>query len=106
MHIIGHASLRTYQFLRAPSSFQYYKSLEDSLGKTDLNKNSTTIIPSYFSLVLYSFALNRGGMDSMLERFIARPFLMVFKFADIIEKKWLLILNGTQKVTSSDGVTK
>jgi len=106
IHIIGHASLRTYQFLRAPSSFQYYKSLENSLGKTDLNKNSTTIMPNYLSLAIYSFALNRGGMDDMLERFIITPFLLIFKLADIIEKNWLMLLTGPQKAASKDGVTK
>jgi len=99
IHIIGHASLRTYQFLRAPSSFAYYKSLEESLGRTDLNKHSPKgrmANTGPLSLAIYSFALNRGGMDSMLEKFITKPFVQMFKLADIFEKKWGSILAGTE----------
>ena len=99
IHIIGHASLRTYQFLRAPSSFAYYKSLEESLGRTDLNKyapKGSVAQTGPLSLAIYSFALNRGGMDSMLEKFITKPFVQVFKLADIFEKKWGSILAGTE----------
>ena len=99
IHIIGHASLRTYQFLRAPSSFAYYKSLEESLGRTDLNKytpKGKMAQTGPLSLAIYSFALNRGGMDSMLEKFITKPFVQMFKLADIFEKKWGSILAGTE----------
>jgi len=97
IHIIGHASLRTYQFLRAPSSFAYYKSLEESLGRTDLNKyapKGRSAQTGPLSLAIYSFALNRGGMDSMLEKFITKPFVQMFKLADIFEKKWGSMLAG------------
>lgn len=97
IHIIGHASLRTYQFLRAPSSFAYYKSLEESLGRTDLNRHTLkggSAPTGTLSLALYSFALNRGGTDSMLEKFITKPFVQMFKLADIFEKKWGSMLAG------------
>jgi NAD(P)H-quinone oxidoreductase subunit 5 len=97
IHIIGHASLRTYQFLRAPSSFAYYKSLEESLGRTDLNRytpKGRSAQTGPLSLAIYCFALNRGGMDSMLEKFITKPFVQMFKLADIFEKKWGSVLAG------------
>ena len=46
------------------------------------------------SLAIYSFALNRGGMDSLLEKFITKPFVQVFKLADFFEKKLGSILAG------------
>lgn len=97
IHIIGHASLRTYQFLRAPSSFAYYKSLEESLGRTELNKkaiNSPSGTESNVSPAIYAFALNRGGMDSMLDKFIVKPFVQSFKLADAFEKRLVSMLAG------------
>jgi hypothetical protein len=33
-------------------------------------------------------------MDSMLEKFITKPFVQMFKLADIFEKKWGSVLAG------------
>ena len=99
IHILGHASLRTYQFLRAPSSFAYYKSLEESLGRTDLNKypsKSRSTSEGTLFLAIYSFALNRGGMDSMLEKFLIKPFVQMYNLFDIFEKKWGAMLAGNE----------
>jgi NAD(P)H-quinone oxidoreductase subunit 5 len=73
--------------------------LEESLGRTDLNKytpKGKMAQTGPLSLAIYSFALNRGGMDSMLEKFITKPFVQMFKLADIFEKKWGSILAGTE----------
>jgi len=71
--------------------------LEESLGRTNLNKyapKGRSIPTGTLSLAIYSFALNRGGMDSMLEKFITKPFVQMFKLADIFEKKWGSMLAG------------
>ncbi len=67
------------------------------MGRTNLNKNTQknkSAPTGMLSLAIYSFALNRGGMDSMLEKFITKPFVQVCKLADIFEKKWGSMLAG------------
>ncbi|MBL9131826.1 MAG: hypothetical protein JNG86_11535, partial [Verrucomicrobiaceae bacterium] len=46
---------------------------------------------------LYRFALERGYLDSMLEKWVARPFVALFRGLDAVETKWAKRLDGEPK---------
>ncbi len=92
-HMIGHACLRTLQFLRASSLLQDYRSLENAIGGR-LSPQLTTTAPSDWQLRLYLFATNRGYLDAFLNDWVARPFLAVFQTCDALERRWTTLLAG------------
>lgn len=68
LHIIGNASLKTYQFLLVPSSFAHYQSTQESLGSYTVNKVSFQEFSFFSSPSLKTFRIGflRGGLDPFL----------------------------------------
>jgi NADH-quinone oxidoreductase subunit L len=96
VHLLGHACLRTLQFLRAPSLLQDYRHLEDALGAR-LNHGTAfwvRVTPVKFRGWLYRFALERGYLDAMISRFVVHPFVTLFRWFDKTERKATNQLNG------------
>ena len=48
-------------------------------------------------LWLYRFSLERGYLDTLLEKFVARPFVALFRGLDELETKWAKLLDGESK---------
>lgn len=75
LHIVGHAVVRTAQFLRAPSMLHDYHRLNSAaggdLGETGAHYNS--FVPKSLQLWLYAVGMERGCYDALLERFLLRP---------------------------------
>ncbi|MBA2115316.1 proton-conducting transporter transmembrane domain-containing protein [Bremerella alba] len=96
IHMIGHACLRTLQLLRAPSILKDYRMLENAVG-THLSgdKSSRSPSTSSFQLWLYRFALDRGFLDPLLNRWIVYPFINTFQFCDSMERRWTNFISGT-----------
>jgi NAD(P)H-quinone oxidoreductase subunit 5 len=95
-HLIGHACLRTLQFLRAPTLLHDYHSLENALG-SDLPRTSglwRTLLPDSLRLWCYRFALERGYLDAWLTDYLTRPFLRLFQWCDAVEHGWTRFLSG------------
>jgi len=88
IHIIGHAILRAYQFLHAPSSFQEYKSLQESLGSYSINQGSLQEIPLPFwnNQSLYRVGFFRGGMDAFMNDWLLQPFLGLCRLFQSLEE--------------------
>jgi NADH-quinone oxidoreductase subunit L len=98
IHIIGHACLRTLQLLRAPTLLHDYHSLENAIGE-HLPHESTSwqrLVPVWTRAWLYRFSLERGFLDAVLDEFIVRPFLAVFRWSDRLERRWTDWLSGGQ----------
>jgi NADH:ubiquinone oxidoreductase subunit 5 (subunit L)/multisubunit Na+/H+ antiporter MnhA subunit len=96
VHIIGHACLRTLQLLRAPTLLRDYHQLENAVGG-HLNHSPGAWerrLPDQLQLRLYRLALARGGLDSFLNEFFARPFLAIFRWCDRAERRWTDLLTG------------
>ncbi|MBI3407048.1 MAG: oxidoreductase [Planctomycetes bacterium] len=96
VHIIGHACLRTLQFLRAPTLLHDYHTLENAIG-AHLPRASGSwrgLVPESVRLWWYRFALERGYLDAWLTDYLARPFLRVFQGCDALERKWTDWLSG------------
>jgi len=94
-HIIGHACLRTLQFLRASSLLQDYRSMENAIGGRLTPQPASAAPPSPLQVRLYRFALERGYLDTILTNYVAGPVLKVFRACDSLERRWTNLLAGT-----------
>jgi NAD(P)H-quinone oxidoreductase subunit 5 len=77
IHTVSHAAVRTLQFLRAPSMLHDHHRVHAAAGG-QLPKTGThyeTLLPASARSWLYRFALDRGHVDTMLDRFLIGPAL-------------------------------
>jgi NAD(P)H-quinone oxidoreductase subunit 5 len=101
VHLLGHACLRTLQFLRAPTLLQDYRHLENALGSRLSHGTAfwVRITPERWRGWLYRFALERGYLDALLVRFVIGPFVGLFRWLDAAERRWTDRLNNVTPVT-------
>jgi NADH-quinone oxidoreductase subunit L len=75
LHVIGHAAVRTLQFLRAPSMLHDYHRVHaasgGNLGRTGTHYEA--MLPPGVRGWLYRLALDRGHLDHIIDRMIAGP---------------------------------
>lgn len=102
LHILGHACMRTLQFLRAPTLLYDYRILEDAIGERLPRFTGAWIsrASERDRTRLYRFALERGYLDSYLDDRIVRPFLAFLRQCDTNERKWMNWLSGTSETES------
>ncbi|MBN9118556.1 MAG: hypothetical protein J0I06_05245, partial [Planctomycetes bacterium] len=96
VHLVGHACMRTLQFLRAPTLLQDYRHLENAIGAR-LHHGTAVwvrVVPARLRGRVYRFALERGYLDALLTRFVVRPFVALFRWFDAAERRWTARLNG------------
>lgn len=97
VHLLGHACLRTLQFVRAPTLLQDYKNLENALGdRLPRPTAPLAAAPAKARGWAYRFAIERGYLDGFLNEFVARPFVNVFRWCDRVEKRWAAFLSGAE----------
>jgi NADH-quinone oxidoreductase subunit L len=96
IHMIGHACLRTLQFLRASSILADYRHLENALGSRlpGVAPPLQPLVPLAVSRWTYRLALERGYLDSLLSDYLIRPILAVFSGCDGLERRWTNFLAG------------
>jgi NAD(P)H-quinone oxidoreductase subunit 5 len=96
VHLLGHACLRTLQFVRAPTLLQDYRNLENAIGGRLARPEVPwlRLAPEGVRAWLYRFALERGYLDAFLIYFVARPFVGMFKSFDRVECWWTAFLSG------------
>src|SRR5690606_24467556 len=84
VHLLGHACLRTLQFVRAPNLLQDYRILENAIGDrlTCAVDQNGQLFSSQAHSYLYRFALERGYFDAFLTNYIAGPLLAAFQRFD------------------------
>jgi NADH-quinone oxidoreductase subunit L len=96
IHLLGHACLRTLQFLRAPTLLHDYHLLENAIGEhlarsgVPLGRIATAPTRSR----RYRFALERGFLDAALLEFVITPFFRVFRWCDLLERRWTDWVSG------------
>jgi NAD(P)H-quinone oxidoreductase subunit 5 len=81
LHIVAHASLRLLQFLSAPNVLHDLHELEDRAGGHV--EHRAPALPSW----LYLFALERGFVDTLLDRMLVRPFFVVTGWLDRLDRR-------------------
>ncbi len=96
IHLIGHATLRTLQFVRAPSLLQDYHTLENAIGRRLPSAGTpwSRMAAGRYHTRLYRLALDRGCLDSILAEYIAFPFVRAFRWCDAMERRWTDFLSG------------
>jgi NADH-quinone oxidoreductase subunit L len=89
-HLLGHACLRTLQFVRAPSLLEDYRRLEDAIGDhlSSVDALSTRRPADRANLWLYRWSLERGNLDSLLSEFVIRPFVRTMRSCDDLERRF------------------
>jgi NAD(P)H-quinone oxidoreductase subunit 5 len=96
IHILGHACLRTLQFVRAPTLLLDYHTLENAIGEylpqtpAPLGRISASRSRSW----LYRFAVERGYLDALMMRFVIMPYVRAFSWCDALERRWTDFLTG------------
>ncbi len=96
VHILGHACLRTLQFVRAPTLLHDYHKLENAIGEhlPPAGNPWERLAPARRHAWLYRFALERGYLDSFLVAYFVAPFVRAFRWCDALERRWTDFLAG------------
>jgi NAD(P)H-quinone oxidoreductase subunit 5 len=96
IHILGHACLRTLQFLRAPSLLYDYRVIENAIGSNIPHVTGPweRSIPLKRRGLFYRLAMERGYLDVLLTDYLVHPFLRVLRVCDAVEKRWTDALDG------------
>jgi NADH-quinone oxidoreductase subunit L len=92
IHLLGHACLRTLQFIRAPTLLHDYHLLENALGKH--LPRAATPWGRLAGPRLYRLALERGYLDALLTKYVVAPFVRLFRLFDTLEHRWTDLLAG------------
>lgn len=89
IHIMGHATLRTMQLLRAPTLLRDYNDLENKIGSRLQQQPWSGVgwLPKPVQRWCYRFGFDRGFMDIALDRWIAGPFVGFFLFCNRTEER-------------------
>jgi NAD(P)H-quinone oxidoreductase subunit 5 len=82
VHILGHATVRTLQFLRAPSMLHDYHMMHSAIGGelSPTGKYLESLFPERAQLWLYRWSLDRGHLDNILDRFAIHPLMRLSAF--------------------------
>jgi len=81
-HILGNATVRTMQFLRAPSMLHDYHQMQSAIGGevSSAGQQVEELLPERVRLWLYRWAFDRGHLDTILDRWVIDPLLRVSTF--------------------------
>jgi NAD(P)H-quinone oxidoreductase subunit 5 len=79
VHILGHAMVRTMQFLRAPSMLHDDHQIHSAIGGETAPSETQfeDLLPETARLWIYRWAFDRGHLDTILDRWIVQPLLDV-----------------------------
>jgi NAD(P)H-quinone oxidoreductase subunit 5 len=96
IHIIGHATLRTMQLLRAPTLIRDYNDLENKIGSRLQQPSWSGVrwLPQSLQHWCYRFGFDRGFMDIALDRWVAGPFLKFFRTCNAWEQNVARLLSN------------
>jgi NADH:ubiquinone oxidoreductase subunit 5 (subunit L)/multisubunit Na+/H+ antiporter MnhA subunit len=87
VHILGHATVRTLQFLRAPSMLHDYHKMHAAIGGelTPAGRHLAKLFPERFQLWLYRWAMDRACLDTILDRFIVDPLMRLSRLFAMLD---------------------
>src|SRR5881397_2437069 len=90
VHMAGHACFRLLQFLSAPNVLHDLHGMEDAIGNRPSQARGylEMLAPEPVRRVLFLMALERGFLDSLLDRFIVAPFLTLARRLTEVDR-WL-----------------
>jgi len=87
-HILGNATVRTMQYLRAPSMLHDYHQMSSAIGGelSPTGKQIEELLPERVKLLLYRWAFDRGHLDTILDRWVIDPLLHVSSYLAKIDR--------------------
>jgi NADH-quinone oxidoreductase subunit L len=96
VHLLGHACLRTLQFIRAPSLLHDYRNLENALGRRSPQSPPPLLRWASPPMLvrIYRFAFERAFLDAFLQTCFVQPFVRIFRRCDDLERAWTGWLQG------------
>ncbi len=79
IHLAGHACFRLLQFLSAPNVLHDLHGLENAIGERPSRgrRYFETLAPNRVRRLLYLVALERGFLDSIIDRVLVEPFMRI-----------------------------
>lgn len=99
-HIVGNACYRLLQFLSAPNILHDLHEIENDLGERLSRAESPATAAVRGGL--YLFALERGFLDGVIERWVAEPVLRVAACLDRIDRRLCGLLPGLVEGEDAD----
>jgi NADH-quinone oxidoreductase subunit L len=87
LHLAGHACFRLLQFLSAPNVLHDLHGMEETLQVRSRAVSLEVLLPDRWRHRLYLVALERGFLDSMLDRAIVTPFTTVARILTRFDAK-------------------
>ena len=103
-HILGHAMVRTMQFLRAPSMLHDYHQMHSAMGGEVAHEGRQLedLLPEPAQLWLYRWAFDRGYLDTILDRWVIHPLMQLSKiFAKLDHAGMRRTVSGIKEVAIS-----
>ena len=96
IHILGHACLRTLQFVRARPCCRTTTRWRTPSASTCRGPAARwgRLAPHRRHAWLYRFALERGYLDAILMDYVVAPFVRAFRWCDALERRWTDFLAG------------
>lgn len=99
VHCVGHAVLRSVQFLRAPSLLHEIHELHSSLGDTP--HRHSLVEASRWQRWSYRAALDRAFLEVGVERWFVLPFLAFCRGLSSLDRKILRWIAGSEEEASA-----
>jgi NAD(P)H-quinone oxidoreductase subunit 5 len=95
IHLLGHACLRTLQFVRAPTLLHDYHTVENAIGEhLPRPAGPAERLAVSARAWLYRLALERAYLDGWLLAYVVAPFVRLFRWCDAMERRWTDFLTG------------
>jgi len=93
VHLIAHATLRYYQFLRTPSALQDALARRAALGRTEQDEAAALWegVGLKQRRFFYRLALERFAVETALDRWITRPIMGLSRWLDGLEHRFLAL---------------
>jgi NAD(P)H-quinone oxidoreductase subunit 5 len=90
IHMAGHACFRLLQFLSAPNVLHDLHGMQDAMGDRPSPAAGLLerLMPARAQRTLYFVALERGFLDSLLDRIVVTPFTRVAEALSTLDR-WL-----------------
>ena len=102
-HMVGHAALRSLQFLRSPSLLHDYHHREQAMAGLlpRTGAHLERLVPARMQPWLYRQALERGNLDVVLIDWVVRPFLQFWRRVDAIDDRAGVLIGERARATST-----
>jgi len=89
IHIVGHACVRTLQFLRAPSMLHDHHQMHAAAGGhlSETGAHLSRVIPEPVQQWLFRLAMDRGHLDTILSRLVVEPLVALSRLLGALDRR-------------------